>query len=266
MADAPSRNDVTVFMIVRDEERMLPRCLESLGGFVDEAVVLDTGSTDGTVALLEAETAGGRFARFRWESHEFRDFGSARQAALDLVTTEWALWMDADESLSPELRDRLLELKTSGRIADHTGYFLRRSNRVLGRVMTGCRLASNSILRLFRTRAGRLVEAKVHEGIRLEPDSTTTELPEPLYHEAMTSWSAYLRKVDQYTSLDVAGSERGFNPLHLLVAGPAVFLKQYVFRRGFRDGWPGYVWSVTSAWSVMLRDLKRLRKALGRQY
>ena len=69
-----------------------------------------------------------------------------------------------------------------------------------------------------------------------------------------------------YSSLDVAQSDRGFNPLHMIVTGPSVFVKQYLLRGGIRDGWPGFVWSFTSAWSVTLRDWKRLRKALGKDY
>ncbi len=91
---------ITAFMIVRDEERMLPRCLDSLVGVADELAILDTGSVDGTVALLEKEASAGRFERVRWDRHEWRDFGTARRASLEMVDTEWALWMDADEALS----------------------------------------------------------------------------------------------------------------------------------------------------------------------
>ena len=257
---------ISAFMIVRNEEQMLPRCLRSIEGLVDEVIILDTGSTDGTARFLESMANGDTFARFSWEPHEFRSFGAARQVALDLVQTDWALWMDADEALSPELLAKLIAMSESGEMQRHDGWFLNRSNRVLGRVMTGCNLQGNHVLRLFRTARGRLSETLVHEGIILDPDCTTEVLPEPLYHEAMASWRAYLKKVDQYTSLDVAGSDRRFNPLHMLVTGLLVFLKQYFSRRGFLDGWPGFVWSITSAWSVTLRDYKRLKKALGKEY
>ena len=257
---------ITAFLIVRDEERMLPRCLDSLVGVADELAILDTGSVDGTPALIEKEAAAGRFERVRWERHAWRGFGTARRASLALVETEWALLLDADEALSPELRDSLLALRAGGGLGEHDGYWFNRANRVLGHRMKGCKLADNPGLRLFRTGRVHFTEAKVHEGIYLDEGCTTAHLAGPLDHEAMVSWRDYLKKVDRYTSLDVAQSDRGFNPLHMLATGPLVFIKQYVFRRGLLDGWPGFVWSLTSAWSVTLRDWKRWQKSRGKDF
>ena len=125
-----------VAMIVRDEERMLPRCLESLHGFVDEAVVLDTGSTDGTIALLEAEAAGDRFARFRWDRHEFRDFGSARQALLCAIEIQRAF--AARNEQDPEEPIRV-------RIGLHTGEVLKDSAKFFGKtVILAARVAAQA--------------------------------------------------------------------------------------------------------------------------
>ncbi len=253
-------------MIVRNEEQALPGCLRCLEGVVDELVVLDTGSTDRTPEILAETSAGGRFARVRWQRHRFAGFGSARQVSLDLVETEWALCIDPDETLSEALRRRLKDLLASGEIEKHNGWHLNRVNRVFDREMTGCRLRDQHVLRLFRTGQVRLTDSAVHEGFILADGSTTGLLTEPMYHDAMTSWREYLKKVDQYTSLEVAASNRPFNPLHLIVTGPQVMLKQYVLRGGYRDGWPGFVWSLTSAWSVTLRDIKRLKKALARVF
>ena len=80
-------------MIVKNEEETLARALESVSGLVDDVVVCDTGSTDGTLALLEA--SGARSARFPWT----HDFSAARNAALDAHTGTWGLLLDADETL-----------------------------------------------------------------------------------------------------------------------------------------------------------------------
>lgn len=254
-------SSITAFLIVKNEETLLPRCLESLRGVVEELAVLDTGSSDGTLAVVEKESARGHFRRVQLGHHRFRDFGSARQACLDLVNTEWALWIDADEMLSPLLRARLLEMKQGGHLADHPGWEIHRVNRVLGRVMKSPALAGNFVLRLFRTGLGRLNDSLVHEGIVLTEGATTGRIEEPLLHDTMTDWRAYLHKVCRYTTLEVAAPrDRRFNPLHLLVTGPHVFLKGYVVRGGFRDGWPGLVWWAVSTWYWVLRDIKRLRR------
>lgn len=85
-------------LIVRDEESFLPGCLASLSGIVDEVVVVDTGSTDATVAV--AESFGARVAHHRWRD----DFSEARNVSLELATGQWILYIDADERLEGATR------------------------------------------------------------------------------------------------------------------------------------------------------------------
>ncbi len=253
-------------MIVRNEEQLLPTCLRSLEGLADELVILDTHSTDGTLTIIKQAAATGNFNRVHCQTIEFEDFGSAWQASLDEVRTEWALCIAADETVSSELRDRIITQRHNGELDLHDGWRLTHVNRVLGHTMRSCNLHNDKMLRLFRTERGRFSKSLVHEGIVLDEGCTIGSIAGALYHDTMTSWRGYLKKVDRYTSLDVAQSNRRFNPLHFLLTGPAMFVKQYFLRYGIIDGWPGFLWSLTSAWSVTLRDYKRLRKALGKEF
>lgn len=90
------REKLGLCMIVKNEERALARCLESVRNWVGEMVVVDTGSTDGTVGI--AKSLGARVSSFPWCD----DFSAARNAALDQVTSEWVLVLDGDEALSVE--------------------------------------------------------------------------------------------------------------------------------------------------------------------
>ena len=90
------REKLGLCMIVKNEERALARCLESVRNWVGEMVVVDTGSTDGTVGI--AESLGARVSYFPWCD----DFSAARNAALDQVTSEWVLVLDGDEALTVE--------------------------------------------------------------------------------------------------------------------------------------------------------------------
>lgn len=247
---------ITAFMIVRDETALLPDCLDSLAGAVDALAVLDTGSRDGTPALVEA--ARGRFGAVQL-AHGGLDagFGAARQTALELVRTPWALWIDADERLSPELRAELRALRDDGA---RDAYRIPFRNHVLGRVMRCRQLAGESHVRLWRTGTARIDEARVHEGLDGPPPERIGRLQGPIDHLALTDWRAYLRKVDRYTTLEAAVSGRPFRPWHLLATGPATFLQQYLRRTAIRDGWPGFVWAATSAWSAVLRDWKLGRR------
>lgn len=255
---------LAAFLIVKNEERLLPRCLASLAGLVDELVVLDTGSEDGTPAVVAAAAAGGAFPRVVADRIVFRGFGEAWQAALDRVTADWALCIAADEELSPALRDRLRELKAAGGLGGHDGWQLHRVNTVLGRRMRARCLARDHTLRLVRRGRARFTPSLVHESLQLAPGATAGRLDEPLLHAAMDDWRAYLRKVDHYTTLDARGDKYRFRWWHLATTGPATFWRQYVMRTGFVDGWPGFVWSATSAIGAVMRDWKLLRRARGR--
>ena len=95
MTESASRR-LSLCMIVRDEAQLLPGCLESVRGAVDEIVAVDTGSSDATPEIVRAH--GGLLLRHAWRE----DFSAARNVSLDAATGDWILWMDADERLRPE--------------------------------------------------------------------------------------------------------------------------------------------------------------------
>jgi glycosyltransferase involved in cell wall biosynthesis len=253
---------LTAFLIVRNAERQLPRCLASLRGVVDAVTLLDTGSEDGTVAILDQAAADPAGPPLSWQSRHFDDFGRARRAALSRVTTPWALWIDADEALSGPLRERLAHLRASGELQKCDVWKIRMENRVLGRIMRGRNLAHQYRARLFRVGYADITDSHVHEGLVQRPDAKVGTLEEPLLHEAMSDWRSYLRKVDRYTSLETLKPSRygRWLPLHLLITAPATLWREYIVRGGWRDGWPGFVWAATTAWSSVLRDLKHLAR------
>ena len=95
---------LSLSMIVRDEEARIEACLKSVQGFADEMVLVDTGSVDGTIAAAEA--CGARVERMDWPG----DFAPARNAALEHVTGDWVLVLDADEELRSEAIPQLKAL------------------------------------------------------------------------------------------------------------------------------------------------------------
>lgn len=250
---------ITAFLIVKDEERALPACLDSIDTCVDAIVVLDTGSTDGTCDYLARRAARAEGPPLSWDRVPFTGFGPTRQLALDRVTTPWALWLDADETVSPSLAAALQQLRRDGRLGDHDAWRLRRASRVLGHVMRQRNLARERVVRLFQPATARITPTPVHEGVELPTSASIGDIDAPLWHDTLVSWREYLAKVDHYTTLDAQRQIRPASWLHLLVGTPAAFLRNYVGRGGIVDGWPGLVWAVTSAWSSCLLDWKLLR-------
>jgi glycosyltransferase involved in cell wall biosynthesis/thioredoxin-like negative regulator of GroEL len=139
-------------MIVKDEEAMLPRCLAAVVDHVDELIIVDTGSTDRTVAV--AESFGARVLHHEWDG----DFAAARNVGLDVATSDWLMYLDADEVLVEGDGPRLRELL--GRTW-REGFWLTETNHV-GEMEDGAAVAHNA-LRLFRNRPEYRFEGRVHE-------------------------------------------------------------------------------------------------------
>lgn len=164
---------VSLCMIVKDEEAMLPRCLAAARPHVDELIVVDTGSTDRTVEI--AESFGARILHHAWDG----DFAAARNLGLDAATSDWLMYLDADEVLVEGDGERLRELL--GRTW-REAFFLTEINHV-GDLEDGAAVTHNA-LRLFRNRPAYRFEGRVHEQFahrlptqpeRLEPTAVRIE-------------------------------------------------------------------------------------------
>jgi tetratricopeptide (TPR) repeat protein len=151
-ARAPKGMTVSLCMIVKDEEEMLPGCLEAVASAVDELIIVDTGSTDRTVEI--AKSFGARVIDFPWNG----SFSDARNAGLDVATGDWLLYLDADEHLIPEDAPKIRELL--GRTW-REGFHLVETN------YTGGDDAGTAVthlaLRLFRNRPEYRFEGRIHE-------------------------------------------------------------------------------------------------------
>jgi tetratricopeptide (TPR) repeat protein len=140
---------ISACLIVRDEAKRLARCLESLRGVVDEIVVIDTGSNDDTIAI--AESFGAKVGHFSWVD----DFSKARNAALDLATSDWVLSIDADEWLS-----NAGAVAGAVAVADAIAYRVTLINH-----LDQGRKEPESLTRLFRRHAGIRFEGRIHEQV-----------------------------------------------------------------------------------------------------
>jgi tetratricopeptide (TPR) repeat protein len=138
-------------MIVRDEEQLLPGCLGSVSGVVDEIVAVDTGSSDATPEIVRAHH--GLLLRRPWQE----DFSAARNVSLDAATGDWILWMDADERLRPEEHGRLRRLIEQNASEDAFSVPIR------SETPTGAQVTRAH--RLFRNRKGIRFSGRIHEQV-----------------------------------------------------------------------------------------------------
>lgn len=163
---------VSACLIVRDEEQNLPLCLDALAPFVDEVCVLDTGSRDGTLDVARA--AGAVVGEFEWCD----DFAAARNASLELASSDWVLVVDADELLDPE---SAVDLRACLEADDEVQAWLVWIDNLIEAPRSGesPRLSSVAIPRLFRRRPELRYARPVHESIMESLEALGAQDPSP---------------------------------------------------------------------------------------
>ena len=230
---------LSVAIITKNEVENLPDCLKSVA-FAEQIVVVDSGSTDGTVAI--ASDFGCEVFTELWHG-----FGPQKQYAIDRCKKPWILVLDADERIPKDTAQaiRTLILSTSTIAA---GFSLPRKNFFQGRWIKHAGWWPDRVIRLFKKDKGRMTQAKVHESV--EVDGHVEPLTYPIEHYTESRLSQILIKIDQYSTF---GAEEAFNDGKTASIWSAVFraklafLHNYVLRLGFLDGSQGFTLAVTDA-------------------
>lgn len=249
--------EISAVIITLNEERRLPRALESLS-VADEVLVVDCGSADRTVEIAEAR--GARVVSHPWEGYSRQKNFAASQARYP-----WILSLDADEALSPELAAELRKLQQEG-AGDAAGFRFPRLARFQGRWIRHSGWYPDCKLRLYDRRRGGWGGDYVHE--RVEVDGPVRTLRGDLYHFTGDSFAQQFQRMDRYTTLAAQESfERG-EPWVLpgMLAGPPwKFLETYLLRQGFRDGFSGFLIAAMAGLYVFLKYAKLWQMVHGSQ-
>ncbi len=221
----------SVTLITRDAAGQLADCLASVA-FADEIVVVDSGSTDDTVELARSHGA-------RVLQHDWLGFGPQKQFAVEAASHDWVLCVDADERVSPELRQQIVsELKAPRGFV----YAIPRRNRFLGRWLRHGEGYPDWSVRLFHRAHARWGSEPVHE--KVVSRSPVLKLSGDLLHDSAETLEKYLDKQNRYTSIQAEAMHaagRRANVMQMAISPFLRFLKYYVLRLGFLDGVPGLV-------------------------
>ncbi len=238
---------LTVTVITRDEAENIDACLASVA-WADEVVVVDSGSTDDTVAIARHHSA-------RVEVRSWPGYGAQRNYAASIASHDWILSIDADERVSPELAAEIQRILTSD--PPHRGYRMPRVTWYLGRWIRATDWYPDDQLRLYDRRAGRWNDRRVHESLVLDGEAGL--LHHELQHFAYRDISHHLATIDRYTTL--AAEQRVEEGRRGALAGlmmhpPFAFLRNYVLKRGFTLGVAGLLISVLNSYYVFLKMAK----------
>ena len=235
-------------LITLNAERTLEAALASVR-FCDEVVVLDSGSTDGTLEIARA--AGARI-----ETREWTGFRDQKNAVTELCRHDWVLSIDADEAVTPELADEIRSLFADG-APTAQGYSIPRSTRYLGRRIRYSGWYPDRAVRLYDRRHAEWVGGQVHERVTVE--GRVERLGGDLLHDPYATLSHHVEKLDRYSTLaaetlHARGRTAGWTDL--VFRPPLVFLKKMLPQRGVLDGVPGVVVALSTATSAFLKYAK----------
>ena len=239
-------NKLSVIVITRNEQDNLRDCLESVA-WADEIIVVDSGSTDATVAIALD------FTRHVYVQ-DWPGFGPQKNRALSYAGGEWVLSLDADERVTPELRS---EIEAAMRDAKHTAYDIPRLSNYCGRFMRHSGWHPDYVRRLFRRGSARFSDDLVHE--RLLTGGAVGKLRSSLLHYSFNDLEEVLHKMDQYST---AGAQKFYakgktaSLTSAILHGAWSFFRTYVLRAGFLDGREGFMLAVSNAEGTYYRYLK----------
>ncbi len=250
------RSTLSVAIVAKNEEANLRRTLPTVAPIADEIVLVDSGSTDGTVAV--AESFGARVLCQEWLG-----FGPQKTFAIAQCTSDWVLSLDADESLSLELATAIPDTIAAAS-ADLAGFSLARRNHFLHRAMRRGGLYPDRKLRLFRRGRARFEARAVHESMVTE--GPVSRIEGDLLHDAYPTLALYIEHMNRYSSASVPlvlGKRKRSSSLPAFVwntfVNPlATFAYNYILRGGFLDGREGFLlhlyhscyvsWKYAKAW------------------
>lgn len=238
---------VSVIVITRNEAAHVRGVLDSVS-WADERIVVDSGSTDDTVALARA--AGARVEVRGWPG-----YGAQKNYGAELARNDWVLSLDADERVTPALRDEIQHVLAGA--PARAGFRIPRVTWHLGRWIRSTDWYPDWQLRLYDRRRGRWSEAPVHESVQL--DGEPGYLHGEIEHYAYRDVSHHHATIDTYTTLAarrLASEGRRSSPAGAAGHAAAAFLRNYVLKRGFSDGAAGFVVSATNAYYVWLKFVK----------
>ena len=224
---------LSVILITKNEASNIEACLSSVA-FADEIVVVDSGSTDGTVEI--AQRLGARVEI----TADWPGFGPQKNRALALARHPWVLSIDADERVTPELREEILSVVRGD--DTNSAWEIPRLTQFCGQWIHHCGWTPDHVLRLFRREAARFSDDLVHERVLVD-GASVGRLKTSLLHYSYPTPSHYWRKLEQYSQAwaqqrHQAGQRTSMT--RAVAAGVVAFIRSYIFRLGVLDGAMGF--------------------------
>jgi glycosyltransferase involved in cell wall biosynthesis len=236
---------ISAVIITKNEEKNIVRCLSSLD-WADEIVIYDSDSSDKTIPLCK---------QFNCRIHSssiWEGFGITKQKAVDLTHNDWVFVIDADEEISPELKNCLLSFKNS--LPAFDAYQIKRISYYGNKLVKFSGWQNDYTLRLFNKNFARFNTKKVHESVVVK--GKTSQINQPILHFTYPEIKTHIQKMTAYSFI---GAQQAFEKgkkstiLYAFLNAFFKFIKMYFLKLGFLDGKTGFILALNSSFGVWLK-------------
>ena len=238
---------ITITLITLNSEKTLRPVLEAVS-WADEIVLVDSGSTDGTLEIA-------RQFKAKIIYRVFEGYGSQKNFATDQASNDWILSLDDDEILTPELQQEIQNLDLSA--TDYHGYKIPRSLIFLGKLLRFSGEYKRLTLRLFNRKYGNWNAEYVHESV--EVNGKTATLKHQILHDSYRDLTDYFNKFNKYTSLGaktLSEHKKTASTFKIISRFPITFLKIYLLKGSCLDGYAGFIWALLTAMTPVMKYAK----------
>lgn len=240
---------LSVIIIAKNEAHIIRHCLESVR-WADEIIVLDSGSTDNTIAIAKEYTD-------KVYSTDWQGYGIQKQRALEKASGDWVLNLDADETVDCDLKAAIEKAITSNRAE---GYRIPIHMNFYGKSLPHCASPKRHI-RLFKREGARYTDDIVHEKISMPGNSRIAQMTQPIRHHSFQDVSHALYKINRYSSYSAKikiENNKTTGLTKTLLGTGWMFFRCYFLQRGFLDGKEGFLFAVLSAQGTFYRGIKQI--------
>ncbi|MFZ0456228.1 MAG: glycosyltransferase family 2 protein, partial [Ignavibacteriaceae bacterium] len=232
---------ISSIIIAKNEESNIQRCIESQRKCIDEIIVIvDEESDDNTLEILKS------FAEVKCSVKKWQGYAKTKQYAASLTSSDWVLWIDADEELTKGLSDEIIEFKN--KLPEYAAYSIPRKAFFLGRWIKHSGWYPGRVTRLFDKNKSEFDEKDVHENLVVKGD--IGELKNDINHYTDPNIHHYFVKFNRYTTLaaeELFNKGKSFLISDIILRPLFIFLKMFILKRGFLDGVQGFILAVFSS-------------------
>lgn len=240
---------ISAVVITKNEEINIKDCLETLK-WADEIIVIDSNSTDKTLEMASVYTD-------KLFSTDSDVFSEKRAMSFEKCSNDWILFLDADERITPELKDEILSLTPPPGVY---GFRLNRKNYYFGQWLKHSGVYPDKHIRLFNKQHASITPRIIHEGVEI--NGNVGELRNDFIHYSFRDMTHMMDKINLYSTLEAReklANNKQISKFGVFTHALSAFLRVYISRKGFKDGTGGFFISFCYSMVSFLSHLKLLK-------